>query len=74
MIEKPINLILLNTFSITIFIIMTIIITLCMIDTFVSWDTSRIILLASMHGVIFILLFGIWICYKFIREIVEAKE
>jgi len=71
--EKPVRLILLNTFFIIMSIIVLVIIALYMIDTFISWDTSRILLVASMHGVIFVLLLGIWMIYKFTKT-KEAKR
>jgi uncharacterized BrkB/YihY/UPF0761 family membrane protein len=71
--EKPVRLILLNMFFIIMSIMVLVIIALYMIDTFISWDTSRILLVASMHGVIFVLLLGIWMIYKFTKT-KEAKE
>jgi len=74
MTEKPIGLILFDAFTIIMGIIVLAMIFISIINMFISWDISRILIFLFMQCAILIVLLGIWMIYEQLKELVEAKE
>jgi ABC-type nickel/cobalt efflux system permease component RcnA len=74
MTEKPIGLILFDAFTIIMGIIVLAMIFISVINMFISWDISRILILLLMQCAILIVFLGIWMIYEQLKEMVEAKE